>query len=170
MTTKTTKFNGKETEVVFVPQARSHLEEYAQALYAAGYSKEDIEQLIIGLLWSPLYLGEYREEQEMNQSKDRKDELIHELYRNPANGYKVADSPDLEQLDEILLNFAKRIESMPRGKTYDWAEDKRQIEELIADAYQHGCIDEAKTCMESLTVGCLMAKIILIQKGMEKSA
>lgn len=38
-----------------------------------------------------------------------------------------------EWLDEILLNFAKRVESIPRGKTYTWYEEKQAILVHIAE-------------------------------------
>jgi len=36
-------------------------------------------------------------------------------------------------LDEILLNFAKRVESMPRGKTYGWDKEREAIDALITE-------------------------------------
>ncbi len=34
---------------------------------------------------------------------------------------------DSEELDEILLTFAKRVEKIPRGKTYGWEAEKRSV-------------------------------------------
>jgi hypothetical protein len=35
------------------------------------------------------------------------------------------------KLDTILLTFAKKIENMPRGKTYDWENEKQAITSLL---------------------------------------
>lgn len=37
------------------------------------------------------------------------------------------DPVEREELDEILLNFAKRVEKIPRGKTYGWDEEKAAL-------------------------------------------
>ena len=38
-----------------------------------------------------------------------------------------------ERLDEILLQYAKRIENIPRGKTYGWSDEKQSITSLIKE-------------------------------------
>lgn len=50
----------KNVEVVYLPEHTSHLEEYARAYYEDGYGKREVESIVLGLLWSSLYLGEYR--------------------------------------------------------------------------------------------------------------
>src|ERR1044072_608469 len=42
----------------------------------------------------------------------------------------MPDTKQPDSLDEILRNFAKRVESMPRGKTYGWDEEKAAIQAL----------------------------------------
>jgi hypothetical protein len=37
-----------------------------------------------------------------------------------------------DELDTILEAFAKRIETIPRGKTYGWSEEKGAIKAAIA--------------------------------------
>ena len=43
-----------------------------------------------------------------------------------------------QRLDEILLRYAKRVENIPRGKTYGWSDEKQAInslfKELVAEA------------------------------------
>lgn len=34
---------------------------------------------------------------------------------------------DEQELDEILMNFAKRVEQLPRGKTYSWDDERRAL-------------------------------------------
>jgi len=55
---KTTDYNGVPVDIVYIPNNKPHLEEYAQAYLAEGHSKEEVEGFVTGLLWSPLYLGE----------------------------------------------------------------------------------------------------------------
>jgi len=38
-----------------------------------------------------------------------------------------------DEIDTILLNFAKRIEALPRGKTYGWEGETAAIKELLAE-------------------------------------
>jgi hypothetical protein len=37
-------------------------------------------------------------------------------------------------IDDLLLNFAKRVESYPRGKTYGWEAEKAQIVAKLEEA------------------------------------
>ena len=39
----------------------------------------------------------------------------------------------IEELDDILLTYAKRIESIPRGKTYGWSEERLSILNLVSE-------------------------------------
>lgn len=58
MIARTTQFDDEPVVVQFLPSNRSHLEDYACALLAAGHSRELIDDVIIGLLWSSMFLGE----------------------------------------------------------------------------------------------------------------
>lgn len=46
---------------------------------------------------------------------------------NDAPKRTLAKESESEELDEILLNFAKRVEKIPRGKTYGWDEEKTAL-------------------------------------------
>jgi hypothetical protein len=41
------------------------------------------------------------------------------------------------ELDQIILNFAKRVEAMPRGKTYGWDDEKAAIQAYADKQAQH---------------------------------
>lgn len=53
----------------------------------------------------------------------------------------MSDTEPVPTIDDVLRNFAKRVEQIPRGKTYGWSEEKRQIERICAserlDELQH---------------------------------
>lgn len=38
-----------------------------------------------------------------------------------------------EKLDIILRDFAKRVENIPRGKTYGWSDERQAILSLIEE-------------------------------------
>ncbi len=38
-----------------------------------------------------------------------------------------------QTLDDLLLTFAKRIESTPRGKTYDWSREKAALSTMLVE-------------------------------------
>lgn len=47
-------------------------------------------------------------------------------------GHKI-DTTE-QRISDILLAFAKRIEKIPRGKTYGWAEEQAQLLQLVNEA------------------------------------
>lgn len=38
-----------------------------------------------------------------------------------------------EELDDVFLHFAKRIESTPRGKTYSWSDEREALLNLVSE-------------------------------------
>lgn len=65
-----------------------------------------------------------------------------------------------KRLDEILRDFATRVESIPRGKTYGWSDEKSAITQLFRDM-----IKEAKP-----KIGTSNSAVVLSRADFSKSA
>lgn len=68
-----------------------------------------------------------------------------------------------ERLDEILGQYAKRVENIPSGKTYGWSDEKQAIISLFKEL-----VAEAKPELPALFAKLDDISVIMYKKGTDE--